>query len=203
MHAGARDGWEIDIRKRITGKVREITSAQADFTARVLRNGTDDKFEASDFRADDDFYISLVTSVGGYAAVYAQEDDGYVYLLFPYPMQENPSAPVKANRRYVFFSKDDADASDLPYVRQVYFDGARDVENYVFYVLFSPNEFYRPTRGIAQDGRIKSEDFLKWLSKTQSHDPASSAKKSPSPSVNNPSSAQRPIRIIGILLTKN
>ena len=46
----------------VSGKARELVATQNNFVAKVLRNGTDDRFEGDDFKSGDDLYLSYQSS---------------------------------------------------------------------------------------------------------------------------------------------
>lgn len=69
----------------VVGKIREIVSASIDITAKVLRNGTEEKFESSDFRSGDDMFLYFRSPVDGYLVVYLlDETTQEVFCLLPY-----------------------------------------------------------------------------------------------------------------------
>ena len=76
---------------RVKGKARELVSAKIDFQARVLRNGTEDRFEDSEFYAGDDLYLSFLSPVKGYVAVYLIDADRQAYCLLPFLNRNVPS----------------------------------------------------------------------------------------------------------------
>ena len=92
----------------VKGKAREIVSAGIDFQAKILRNGTDDKFESNQFRSGDDLYLSFQSPVSGYLAVYLVDADNQAYCLLPYRDQTDGVYPIKANQQYIFFSNEKA-----------------------------------------------------------------------------------------------
>ena len=94
---------------RVKGKARELVSAKIDFHTHVLRNGTEDRFEDSEFYAGDDLYLSFLSPVKGYVAVYLIDADRQAYCLLPYRSQSEGAYVVEDDRRYVFFS-----AKDVP-----------------------------------------------------------------------------------------
>ena len=89
---------------KVKGKAREIVSAQIEFKARVLRNGTDDKYEDDVFKNGDDLYLSFVAPVSGFLAVYLIDAEKQAYCLLPYRSQSEGIYAVEANKRYLFFN---------------------------------------------------------------------------------------------------
>lgn len=157
----------------LTGKVREIVSADICFKARILRNGLEDSNESASFRNGDSMYLSFVTPQKGFLAVYLVDGAQNAYCLLPYRSEETGMVAVKANHRYVLFSEKAA----APYFNP------KDVDEYVLtcdgsaetnymYVIFSPNAFTKASDKEA-DGlprELSFEQFQKWLAKNRTHD---------------------------------
>ena len=62
----------------------------ADFrVAKILRNGTEDRFESDNFKSGDDFYLSYQSSTKGYVAVYQIDDSKNAYCLLPYQSSQD------------------------------------------------------------------------------------------------------------------
>ena len=80
--------YEVDmliVSVTVSGRIREITSAGIDIVAKVLRNGTEEKFESSEFRSGDDMYLYFQSPVDGYLTVYLlDETTQEVFCLLPY-----------------------------------------------------------------------------------------------------------------------
>lgn len=158
---------------RVKGKAREIVSAQIDIKALVLRNGTDDKFEDDDFKSGNDLYLSFVSPVKGYLAVYLIDDDNKAFCLLPYRSQTEGIYPIEANRRYVFFDIKSAPAQERPYVDEYVMTCERSSEHNLIYIVFSPNPFAKAADNSSSDllpREISFDDFQKWLVKCRKHD---------------------------------
>ena len=133
-----------------------IDYAPTEFTAKLLRNGKDDKCESSLFRADDSFYLSFLSPKAGYVAVF-YEDANTVSCMLPYYEVDSTPFVVEKGRRYVFF--DNAD-------NEYYFSCGDEPEiNYV-HIVFSPNCFIRGD--LMRE--MSSEKFRDWLLKRQAYD---------------------------------
>lgn len=59
----------LTIKVTIDGKAREIKNAAIDFEAKLLRNGTEEKYESDEFRKGDDLYLYFKSPINGYLAV--------------------------------------------------------------------------------------------------------------------------------------
>ena len=90
---GFVDGLVV-VKVSARGKIREIVSSKVEFDSRILRNGTEDRYEADRFREGDDLYISFAAPVNGYVAAYLIDNENTAYCLLPY----------KVNQLYVVFS---------------------------------------------------------------------------------------------------
>ena len=151
---------------RVKGVIREIVNAAVDFQARVLCNGTEDRFEQDRFRNGDDLYLSFHSPVDGYLTVYLLDAEGTAYCLLPYRGDTGGRVAVKGNRRYVFFSVDDVPAGEQGMVDEyVMTCGNREELNQI-YVIFSPQLFTKAVdyagEGV-QPRELPYEEFQQWL----------------------------------------
>ncbi len=183
-----RNGHLI-ITATVKGRARRIVQATANFTAALLRNGIEDKFKSDRFVAGDDIYLSFRSAETGYLAVYMVDDAMQTYCLLPFGSEESGIVPVCADYRYVFFSqqvyqntlrKDPNQKyyTQCPFELQV--TCVSEMEQNVFYVLFSPNKFVKaidtvnPESGLSE---LPFADFQKWLVKMRNFDPQMQVQK--------------------------
>lgn len=167
------EGDMLVVSVKVKGKAREIVSAGIDFQAKVLRNGTDDKFESDQFRSGDDLYLSFTSPVSGYLAVYLVDADNQAYCLLPYRNQTDGIYPVKANQRYLFFNVKEAPQNERSYVDEYVMTCNRSSEQNQIYVIFSPNQFVKATDNISDEHlprELNYDDFSKWLVRCRKHD---------------------------------
>lgn len=173
------EGNMLVITCKVRGKAREIVTAQIDLTAKVLRNGTEEKFESAEFRNGDDLYLLFQSPVKGYLAVYLMDADGQAFCLLPYRSQTEGVYPVKANQRYVFFNERLAPYSERPQIDEYVMTTERSSEYNQICVIFSPNQFVKAVDGNADEGlprQLSSDDFYKWLVKCRKRDKDMSTK---------------------------
>lgn len=152
---------------KVKGVVREIITADIDIKAKVLRNGTEDRFEASEFRSGDNLYISFQSPVDGFLAVYLV-DENKAYCLLPYRNQAEGIYEVKANTAYTFFSESLAPAAERYFVDEYELTCQRDNETNHIYLLFSPIQFIKANdenTGDSLPRELTWEAFQKWYSK--------------------------------------
>ena len=170
---------------KVEGKAREIVSSQMDILAKVLRNGTEDRFESEQFKSGDDLFLSFQSPVNGYLAVYLVDDDEQVQCLLPYRDQKDGIYKVEANRRYVLFSEKDDPRGN---VDEYTLEANRSLEHNQVYVIFSPNQFVKAVDKASQkvsDSKqiagypreLSFEDFHKWLAKCRRYDKEMCLKK--------------------------
>jgi hypothetical protein len=163
---------------KVEGKAREIVSSQVDILAKVLRNGTEDRFESEQFKSGDDLFLSFQSPVNGYLAVYLVDDDEQVQCLLPYRDQKDGIYKVEANRRYVLFSEKDDPRGN---VDEYTLEANRSLEHNQVYVIFSPNQFVKAVDKASQKvsnstqiagypRELSFEDFHKWLAKCRRYD---------------------------------
>ncbi|MBP3511345.1 MAG: DUF4384 domain-containing protein [Prevotella sp.] len=156
------------VKVSVKGKAREIVSAQIDIKAKILRNGTDDKFESDEFRDGDDLYLSFVAPVSGYLAVYLVDTEKKAYCLLPYRNQTDGIYKVEANRRYVFFNIKEAAPQERQYVDEYVMTCERTSEYNQIYVVFSPQPFAKAADNSDADTlprELNYEEFRKWSTK--------------------------------------
>ena len=157
----------------VKGRIREIVSAAIDISARILRNGIEDRFESEEFRSGDDLYLSFISPVDGYLAVYLVDAEQRAYCLLPYRSQGDGIYKVAANRRYLFFNIKEAEAHERQHVDEYTMTCDRSSEQNQIYVVFSPQPFAKAADNATADllpRELGFEDFHKWLAKCRKHD---------------------------------
>ena len=128
---------------KVKGTIREITTAAIDIKAKVLRNGTEDRFESSEFRSGDDLYLSFQSPVDGYLAVYLLDEEGNAFCLLPYRNQSDGIYKVRANTPYIFFSEKDAPLQERSLIDEYVMTCEKAQEVNQIYTIFSPNPFIK------------------------------------------------------------
>lgn len=168
--------WEqgmLIVEVHVKGKAREIVSARIDLQTHILCNGTEDKFESDRFRTGDDLYISLLSPVSGYVAVYLVDAEQTAYCLLPYRKQTDGIYRVEANRRYLFFSSKEAQREEVPYVDEYTMTCSRQSEYNQLYIIFSPNPFCKATDNHSAalvPRELPFKAMQKWLSDCRMYD---------------------------------
>ena len=166
--------YEIDyeqgmlvVKAMVSGRIREIVSAQIDLKAEVLCNGTDLKFARSDFKSGDDLYLYFQSPVNGYLAVYLLDEvSQMVYCLLPYKSSSEAVTPIEKDKPYIFFSA--KHAGDKGYLVDEYtMTCTNPVERNTIYVVFSPNEFAKANSNNVDEllpQELSFEEFQRWFS---------------------------------------
>ncbi len=161
------------VKVSVCGKTREIVGAGIDFTAKVLKNGTEAKFESENFRNEDAIYLLFRSPADGYLAVYLVDDSQTAYCLLPYMNTPSGNTYIKSGKEYVFFSEQHADRSEAPIVNEYVLTAEKSVEQNFLYVIFSPNEFTKANDRTGSETlprELSFADFQQWLTKNRTRD---------------------------------
>ena len=129
---------------KVKGKVRDrekVNKAHPSFFWKLLRNGTDDTAEDSNFYDYDRLYMKFAAPCDGYLAVYLINGKDSVECLIPHEKEPEGIYKVKGGKQYTFFSPKhrNDDGMISPNALMLYPYG--EVEYCTVYVLFSPNKF--------------------------------------------------------------
>lgn len=170
---GFLDGM-LTVKCTVHGKAREIKGSKTVAVAKILRNGTEDRFEDDNFTSGDDLYLSFTSPADGYLAVYLVDNDGNAFCLLPYRSSKDGRVAVKAGKRYVLFSAKDS----APLVRETDVDEytmtcAGESETDFIYVIFSTHPFTKAADSAEFEGlprQLTFADFQKWLARCRNHD---------------------------------
>lgn len=161
------------VKAMVSGRIREIVSAQIDLKAEVLCNGTDLKFARSDFKSGDDLYLYFQSPINGYLAVYLLDEvSQMVYCLLPYKSSLEAVTPIEKDKPYIFFSAKHA-GNKGHLVDEYTMTCNNPVERNTIYVVFSPNEFAKANSNNVDEllpQELSFEDFQKWLVKGRNRD---------------------------------
>lgn len=158
---------ETAVYARVCGKAREITRSEVPLQVRVLRNGIQPNHESETFRAGDDLYVSFLSPVGGYVAVFLMDEDGQAVCMLPYQSQAESAYAVAANREYVFFAKAQVSQAERPMVDEYVMTCAGEQETDYLYFVFSTQLFSKPAM---PSGVMGLEDFHAWRARLLKRD---------------------------------
>lgn len=161
------------VKSTVKGCIREIVSAAIDIKAKILRNGTEDRFESSEFRSGDDLYLAFQSPVDGCLAVYLIDDSGDAFCLLPYRNKADGIQRISANTPYVFFSEKHVPLEERALVDEYTLTCEHSIENNQIYVIFSPNPFVKANdndNGELLPREIDGKSFQSWLAKIKIKD---------------------------------
>lgn len=141
----------------VSFEARILVTPAIEFSAKTLRNGTDDKHESTLFKHDDRMYMSFKTPRQGYLAIFYDDADTVRCAM---PELGNDSAPVliEKDKRYVFFDSEDEDYT---------MECNEEPEMLILHVIFCPESFIHSD--LVRDAT--QSDFNKWLNKIRSFYP--------------------------------
>lgn len=170
----------LTIKVSIDGKAREIKNASIDIEAKLLRNGTEEKYESDEFRNGDDLYLFFKSPINGYLAVYLlDENTQQVFCLLPYKSSGEPAYKIIHDKPYVFFSCQKAEDNPSE-VDEYTMTCEHSMEQNTICIVFSPNMF---AKAFAEDGnaglprQLSLKEFQKWLGKCKANDTSIQEKK--------------------------
>lgn len=125
----------------IEGEVRELKRKKAAFESYPLSSENDVKSKVSEFANDQFVYLYFRSPRKGYLNVYLDDGANTVQLL-PYKSSLLENIPVEADKMYIFFSRNKHEGTER--VDEYRLSAEKEVEQNVFYILFSPRPFRRP-----------------------------------------------------------
>ena len=168
--------WQGDmlvIKVEVDGRAREIKGSGFGLEAKLLRNGTDPRFESSEFCEGDDLYLYFLSPVDGYLAVYLlDETTEEVFCLLPYKGSGESAYQVVHDKPYVFFSAKKA-MENPDEVDEYTLTCSRSVEQNTLYIIFSPNLFAKANASdedIRLPRQLPLKSFLEWLATARTKD---------------------------------
>ena len=176
------DGGMLIVSVIVKGRIREIVSADIDYTAKILRNGTEEKFESSEFRNGDDMFLYFKSPVNGYLTVFLLDESLMeVYYLLPYRASGEGAYRIEHDTSYTFFSIKN-ETSNPRDIDEYVMTCTRDIEYNDIYIVFSPNTFAKANALDLEDNRllprqVSYEGFQKWLTKLRTKDKEASVLK--------------------------
>lgn len=157
----------------VKGVIREITTTAVDISAKLLRNGQEDRFESTEFKSGDDLFLSFSSPVDGYLAVYLLDDDNNAFCLLPYKNQSDGIYRVSANKKYLFFSESAVPIKERSVIDEYIMTCERTYETNQIYIVFSPNPFVKANdkdNGDVLPRELDAQSFQKWLAKIRKKD---------------------------------
>jgi hypothetical protein len=161
------EGDMLTVRVSVCGKAREITGARVDFTAKVLKNGTDAKFESDKFHNGDAIYLLFRSPTSGYLAVYLIDETQTAYCLLPYLNTPTGQTKINAGKDYVFFSEKHADRAEAMTTDEYELTTVKAAEQNLLYIIFSPHAFIKANDS---ERELPLDEFQRWLANNRTRD---------------------------------
>lgn len=161
------------VKAKVCGKAREIIKATINFTAKLLRNGKEDKFESSSFRNNDDLYLSFQSPVKGYITVYLIDDEQNAFCLLPYAKDSDGQVEIEHGVHYIFFNTEAAPVNKRQIVDELTTSCSKSLENNLVYIIFSPNRFIKANDNQKSNDlprELSYSEFQRWLIRTRNID---------------------------------
>ena len=161
---------------KVTGKAREIVSAKIDFIAKPLRNGTELKFESTEFRNGDYLYMFFQSPASGYLMIYlVDEPSELVYCILPYKKSDGTPKKIESDKEYILFSQKFSEPQERRFVDEYEMTCNKEKEYNDVYILFSEEPFSKMLMSGEFDYKFpitsNLRDFQKWLSRARITNP--------------------------------
>ena len=164
----------LTVEASVCGDALELTGIDVDISAKVLKGGTETRFESHEFRHEDQMYLWFRTPVAGYLAVYQVDNSLIANCLLPYRNDPAGMVKVQHGKDYVFFSKKHADRNEAAIVDEYVLLCDRSIEHDVLYIIFSPNEFRKANDlhmgEAALPNQMPFDEFQRWLARNRQRD---------------------------------
>ena len=165
----------------VKGRARERKSSTITLEAKILRNGTEKRFESENFKHGDQLFLDFKSPADGYLAVYLIDPSKEASCLLPYPADTDGKTEVKHGQEYIFFSEAHEIKSPQPYD---FIKSSSSVQEYnlecieydneinQIYIIYSPNPFTKAVDTIEGGvGHLSENEFHKWLGHIRTQDP--------------------------------
>lgn len=154
----------------VRGSIREINPEQIEISAKLLKNGTSSRHESTEFKAGDDMFLWIQSPINGYLLVFwVDYSESKAYRILPYQSDSSMLMSLTKDKKYVFFSKADADESFSSITDEFVMTCNSDVEHNDVYIIFSERKF-NPNNidGLSEGIKwLSIGSFHKWLVKTK------------------------------------
>ena len=157
----------------VRGVIRKITTTAVDISAKLLRNGHEDRFESTEFKSGDDLFLSFISPISGYLAVYLLDNDNNAFCLLPYRNQSDGIYRVSANKKYLFFSESAVPIDERSVIDEYVLTCERTYETNQIFIVFSPNPFVKANdkdNGDIFPRELDAQSFHTWLAKIRKKD---------------------------------
>lgn len=150
---------------KLEGVIRELVKEQVSFSAKILRNGTTDKFESDNFRNGDDMYLLFSAPTDGYLVAYMYDETSKnAICLLPYTGNTTGYHKIKGGEEYLFFKQRENGKNVDEYTLTT---SGEYPEFDTIYLFFSRQPIYMVDNNIMTDETgmrsVSFQAFMKWL----------------------------------------
>lgn len=159
------DGMLI-VNVSVSGVIREFLTNKTEIEAKILKNGTEPRFEATDFYNDDQMYLSFCSPIEGHLLAYLVDNDNNAYRLLPYRKQKETNIYIQPSRQYLFFDKTTSPPEQRRSVDEYILTTSRPHEINTIYVIFSKDDLdsaidYQIDKSLPRE--LSGSAFQQWL----------------------------------------
>lgn len=162
------------VKVKVKGRIREIKNSHVDLIVQILCNGTEPKYERSDFKNGDDLYLRFQSPVDGHLAVYLVDYSAKTaYCMLPYSQSSDNTQSIQKDREYIFFSAKDAPDIFRDEVDEYVLTCSSGIERNDLYVIFSPNDFVKANSQKTEESlprELSIAEFNEWLTRIRKSD---------------------------------
>lgn len=166
------EGMQI-VKVNVKGIIRSISNSLPQLEVKLLRNKPEPRYESSEFRNNDDIYVSFRSPSDGHLAIYLLDNDDNAFCLLPYARQTNGVYNVVGNKEYIFFSKDKCNPSERNHVDEYTMTCDGQPEDSKIVVIFSDNLFTKSNdknKSELSARQLSQKEFNTWMAKSRNSD---------------------------------
>lgn len=150
----------------VTGKARPLSREHVALTARVLRGGTEPRYEADSFNSGDDLYLNFQSPVDGHLLVYLIDHAAdKAYCLLPYSGSADAAQSVAHDTPYTFFRAESAPPELRQTVDEYTMTCRSGVEHDDIVLIFSPQPLTKSNTSQTSaelPRELAKADFERW-----------------------------------------
>lgn len=165
----------IIVEVTVKGKIRELQSTPITIVSKTLRNGKDDKFESTNFSSGDDLYLSFISPMNGFLNIYLIDyKSNDVYSVLPYKHDTGISQTIEKDKRYIFFSSDEAEKGKAHIVDEYTLTCKDETEYNELVVVFSQQMIMPLPMEIDEQTSLRHtniDKFNSWLLEQREYKP--------------------------------
>ncbi len=164
----------LAVEVQVSGIIREYAANKTEIEAKILKNGTEPRFEDTDFYNDDQMYLSFTSPTDGHLLVYLADNANNAYRLLPYRKQNETNISIAASHPYVFFDKNSCSPEQRRLVDEYILTTSQPHEINTIYVIFSKDDIdsaidYQIGKTLPRE--LSGSAFQQWLGSLRRNNP--------------------------------